>query len=104
MSRLRRDPPVAQTGIPLVRDGTKNVPLPYKHLVINIIEIYTSRDPVHRPVPANVPSRLSYKQALKVMGKNNFSYCYYKMAYCAYSCAYSRLLVKYLLARSRNLL
>jgi hypothetical protein len=26
------------------------------------------------------------------------------MAYCAYSCPYSRLLVKYLLARSRNLL
>jgi hypothetical protein len=54
--------PVAQTGIPLARD--ENVPLPYKHLVINIIEIYTCRDPVHDPVPANVPSRLSYKQPL----------------------------------------
>jgi hypothetical protein len=56
--------PVAQTGIPLARDGTKNVPCPYKHLVINIIEIYTSRDPIHCPVAANVPSRLSYKQPL----------------------------------------
>jgi hypothetical protein len=48
---------------------------------------------------------LELADALKVMEKEkNFSYCYYKMAYCAYSCAYSRLLVKYLLARSRNLL
>ena len=51
-------------------------------------------------------AHLDLADALKVMGeKKKFSYCYYKMAYCAlYSCAYSRLLVKYLLARSRNLL
>ncbi len=56
--------PVAETGIPPRRDGTKNVPPPYKQYVIITIETYACRDPGHRPVPANVPSRLSYKQAL----------------------------------------
>ena len=56
--------PVAETGIPPRRDGTKNVPPPYKQYVIKTIETYACRDPGHRPVPANVPSRLSYKQAL----------------------------------------
>ena len=57
--------PVAETGIPPRRDGTKNVPPPYKQYVIKTIETYACRDPGHRPVPANVPSRLSYKQALR---------------------------------------
>ena len=56
--------PVAETGIPPRRDGTKNVPPPYKQYVIKTIETYACRDPGHRPVPANVPTRLSYKQAL----------------------------------------
>ncbi len=56
--------PVAETGIPARRDGTKNVPPPYKQYVIKTIETYACRDPGHRPVPVNVPSRLSYKQAL----------------------------------------
>ena len=56
--------PVAETGIPARRDGTKNVPPPYKQYAIKTIETYTCRDPGHRPVPVNVPSRLSYKQAL----------------------------------------
>ncbi len=55
--------PVAETGIPPRRDGTKNVPPPYKQYVIKTIETYACRDPGHRPVPVNVPSRLSYKQA-----------------------------------------
>ena len=55
---------VAETGIPARRDGTKNVPPPYKQYAIKTIETYTCRDPGHRPVPVNVPSRLSYKQAL----------------------------------------
>ena len=56
----------AQAGIPVAvrRDGTKNVPPPYKQYVIKTIETYTCRDPEYRPVPVNVPSRLSYKQAL----------------------------------------
>ena len=38
-------------------------------------------------------AHLDLADALKVMEKEkNFSHCYYKMAYCAYSCAYSRLL------------
>ena len=56
--------PVAETGIPPRRDWTKNVPPPYKQYAIKTIETYTCRDPGHRPVPVNVPSRLSYKQAL----------------------------------------
>ena len=56
--------PVAETGIPPRRGGTKNVPPPYKQYAIKTIETYTCRDPGHRPVPINVPSRLSYKQAL----------------------------------------
>ena len=55
---------VAETGIPARRDGTKNVPPPYKQHAIKTIETYTCRDPGHRPVSVNVPSRLSYKQAL----------------------------------------
>jgi uncharacterized protein YutD len=51
-------------------------------------------------------AHLDLADALKVMEKEKTFHIasYYKMAYCAYSCAYSRLLVKYLLARSRNLL
>ncbi len=60
--------PVAETGIPPRRDGTKNVPPPYKQYVIKTIETYACRDPGHRPVPVNVPSRLSYKQALRHFG------------------------------------
>ena len=56
--------PVVETGIPPRRDGTKNVPPPYKQYAIKTIETYTCRDPGRRPVPVNVPSRLSYKQAL----------------------------------------
>jgi uncharacterized protein YutD len=42
-------------------------------------------------------AHLDLADALKVMEKEkNFSHCYYEMAYCAYSCAYS-MLVKYLL-------
>ena len=58
--------PVAETGIPPRRDGTKNVPPPYKQYAIKTIETYACRDPGHRPVPANVPSRLSYKQVLSI--------------------------------------
>ena len=58
--------PVSATGIPPRRDGTKNVPPPYKQYAIKTIETYTCRDPGHRPVSVNVPSRLSYKQALNV--------------------------------------
>ncbi len=57
-------------GIPARRDGTKNVPPPYKQYVIKTIETYTCRDPGHRPVLVNVPSRLSYKQALTGWRKN----------------------------------
>ena len=60
--------PVAETGIPPRRDGTKNVPPPYKQYVIKTIKTYTCRDPGHRPVSVNVPSRLSYKQALSFKG------------------------------------
>ncbi len=63
--------PVAQTGIPPRRDGTKNVPPPYKQYAIKTIETYTCRDPGHRPVPVNVPSRLSYKQALRPLWSGN---------------------------------
>ncbi len=55
--------PVAVTGIPARRDGTKNVPPPYKQYAIKTIETSICRDLGHRPVPVNVPSRLSYKQA-----------------------------------------
>ena len=58
--------PVAETGIPPRRDGTKNIPPPYKQYAIKTMETYACRDPGHRPVPANVPSRLSYKQAFRV--------------------------------------
>ncbi len=57
---------VAETGIPAWRDGTKNVPLPYKQYVIKNIETYTCRDLGHRLVPVIFPSRLSNKQALKL--------------------------------------
>ena len=57
--------PVAETGIPARRDGTKNVPPPYKQYAIKTIETCTCWDPGHRPVVVNVPSRRSYKQALK---------------------------------------
>ncbi len=56
---------VAETGIPARRDGTKNVPLPYKQYAIKTIETHKCKDPGHRPVPVNVPSRLSHKQALR---------------------------------------
>ena len=46
--------PVAETGILARRDGTKNVPPPYKQQAIKTIETYTCRDPGHRPVPINV--------------------------------------------------
>ena len=51
-------------------------------------------------------AHLDLADALKVMEKEKTFHIatILKMAYCAYSCAYSRLLVKYLLARSRNLL
>ena len=52
--------PVAESDIPPRRDGTKNVPASYKRNAINIVETYTCRDPEKRPVPANVPFRLSY--------------------------------------------
>ena len=58
--------PVAVTGIPARRDGTKNVPPPYKQYAIKTIETSICRDLGHRPVPVNVPSRLSYKQALGI--------------------------------------
>ncbi len=58
--------PVAETGIPARRDGTKNVPPQYKQYAIKTIETYTCRDLGHRPFPVNVPSRLSYKQALSI--------------------------------------
>ena len=64
--------PVAETGIPARRDGTKNVPPPYKQYAIKTIETYTCRDPGHRPVPVNVPSRLSYKQALRLFPGGSF--------------------------------
>ena len=64
--------PVAETGIPPRRDGTKNVPPPYKQYVIKTIETYTCRDPEYRPVPVNVPSRLSYKQALSLGAAKTF--------------------------------
>ncbi len=45
--------PIAETGIPPRRDGTKNVPPPYKQYEIKTIETYTCRDPGHRPVLVN---------------------------------------------------
>ena len=59
--------PVAETGIPARRDGTKNVPPPYKQYAIKTIETYTCRGPWLRPVSVNVPSCLSYKQALRYL-------------------------------------
>ncbi len=66
--------PVAETGIPPRRDGTKNVPPPYKQYAIKTIETYACRDPGHRPVPANVPSRLSYKQVLDLVVRSTELY------------------------------
>ena len=43
--------PVAETRIPARRDGTKNFPHPFKQYATKTIEIYTCRDPTHRPVP-----------------------------------------------------
>ena len=56
---------VAENGIPARRDGTENVPPAYKQYAIKTIETYMSGSG-HRPVPVNVPSRLSYKQALRL--------------------------------------
>ena len=81
--------PVAETGIPPRRDGTKNVPPPYKQYVIKTIETYACRDPGHRPVPVNVPSRLSYKQALNILGTLTW-FILGKAITCIYStCNYS---------------
>ena len=50
-------------------------------------------------------AHLDLADVLKVMGKKTFHIATIKwLIVRAYSCAYSRLLVKYLLARSRNLL
>ena len=71
------------------------------------VEMPNPQDVLYSKMAGRGTAHLDLADALKVMKKEkNFSYCYYKMAYiCAlYSCAYSRLLVKYLLARSRNLL
>ncbi len=53
---------LVEARIPARRDGRKNVPPPYKQYA-NYRNIYMS--PVYRPIPVNVPSRLSYKQALR---------------------------------------
>ena len=67
--------PVGETGIPARRDRTKNVPPPYKQYAIKTIETCTCRDPWHRPVPVNVPSPLSYKQALRFFNLANSYLC-----------------------------
>ena len=62
--------PVERTGIPLCWDGTKNVPakfFPYTRNGTNKRYIHAWRDPGKRPVPANVTSRLLYKQPLRYL-------------------------------------
>ena len=67
--------PAERTGIPLCRDGTKNVQakfFPYKRNGTNNRYIHAWRDPGKRPVPANVPSRLPYKQPLRHVYTGDF--------------------------------
>ena len=47
---------------------------PYKRNGTNKRYIHTWRDPVQRPVPANVPPRLPYKQALSLTDYTYFLY------------------------------
>ena len=54
--------PVERTRIPLCQDGTKNVTERDKYKRYTCMA--RSHHPGKRPVPANVPSRLPYKQAL----------------------------------------
>ena len=76
------------------------------------VEMPNPQDVLYRKMRGKMAGRggwtahLDLADALKVMKKEKtFHIATIKlMAYCAYSCAYSRLLVKYLLARSRNLL